>query len=223
MDVAPDMEVEWTGGVMTAETVACHESPINSGGVSVTEGSLKHANSFPDLMQSVENKSGSNDSDIPAKLNVIDAEINVSNLEKSVEEQCTLSNVNLGINLGGSNSIPKIIGSASTSRVSKLMEKNLVNSNLDKPAHNSAINEPLIQAGDGEVSQSSNLRTWKRFMRLPKPNEAETKVERGTKRKSSPEFSGLHNVPNKRMQVIHVDQNISNVLVEAVEQPRQEP
>ena len=116
-----------------------------------------------------------------------------------------------------------LFGSASTSRGSKLMKKNLVDSNLDNPAHNSAINEPLIQAVDGEVSQSGNLRTWKRFMRLPKPNEAETKVERGTKRKSSPEISGLHDVPNKRMQVIHVDQNTSNVLVEAVEQPRQEP
>ena len=107
--------------------------------------------------------------------------------------------------------------------MSKLIKKNLVDSNLDNPAHNSAINEPLIQAVDGEVSQSANLRTWKRFMRLPKPNEAETTVERGTKRKSSPEFSGLHDVPNKRMQVIHVDQDISNVLVEVVEQPRQKP
>ena len=103
------------------------------------------------------------------------------------------------------------------------MKKNLADSNLDNPAHNSAINEPLIQAVDGEVSPSANLRTWKRFMRLPKPNEAESTVERGTKRKSSPEYSGLHDVPNKRMQVIRVDQNTFNVLVEAVEQPRQEP
>ena len=223
VEVAPDMEVEGIGGAITAETVACHESTINSGGASVTTSSLNHASSFPDLMQPMENNSGSNDSGIPANPNVIDAEIKVSNSGKPVEKQSTLNNVNLGINLGDSNLMPEIIGSASTSRVSKVMKENLVDSNLDNPAHNHTINDPLIPAVDGEVSQSANLRTWKRLIRLPKPNEAENRVERGTKRKASPEFSGLHDVPNKRMQVICVDQYNSNVLVEAVEQPRQEP
>ena len=223
VDVAPDMEVEWTGGVMNAETVTCHDSPINSGRESVMEESLKHANSIPEFPQFVEHKLGSNDLDIPAKPNVIDAEINVPNLANSVEEKCTLSDVNSGNNLGDTNSNPKILGSATTSRVPKLKEKTLVDSNIANPAHNSTINVPFIQAVDGGVSQPANLRTWKRFMRLPKPSEAETKVERGKKRKSSIELSGLHDVPNKHMQVIHVDQNTSNVLVEAVEQPCQEP
>ena len=32
MDVEPDMEVEWTSGVLNAKAVTCQESPINSGG-----------------------------------------------------------------------------------------------------------------------------------------------------------------------------------------------
>ena len=47
-------------------------------------------------------------------------------------------------------------------------------------------------------------------------------MNRGKKRKASTELLGQHIIPSKRMQVIHVDQNSSNVLVEAVEQPHQE-
>lgn len=80
----------------------------------------------------------------------------------------------------------------------------------------------MIQVVDGDVSQLVNLRTWKRIIRQSKPSEAGVKVEQGKKRKASTELLGQHIVPSKRMQVIHVDQNSSNVLVEAVEQPHQE-
>ena len=48
-------------------------------------------------------------------------------------------------------------------------------------------------------------------------------IRRKKKRKSCTELTGQHDVPSKRLQVVQVDQNSSNVLVEAVEQPHQEP
>ena len=103
------------------------------------------------------------------------------------------------------------------------MHKTLVDSNTANHAPNPTINEPLIQAIDGDVSQPANLRTWKRIMRQPKPSEVKDKVEQGEKRKSSSELIGQHDVPSKCMQVVQAYQNTSNVLVEAVKQPRQEP
>ena len=67
-DVAPDMEVEWTGGVMNARIVTCHESPINSGREPITKESLNHANSKLDLLQSVKHKLGCIDSVSQQKL-----------------------------------------------------------------------------------------------------------------------------------------------------------
>ena len=53
VDVAPDMDVEWTYGVMNAETVTRSESPIKPGGELVTEESIMHANSNPDFSQAM--------------------------------------------------------------------------------------------------------------------------------------------------------------------------
>ena len=99
------------------------------------------------------------------------------------------------------------------------MHKTLVDSNTANHAPNPTINEPLIQAIDGDVSQPANLRTWKRIIRQPKPSEVEAKVEQGEKRKSSTELTSQHDVPSKCMQVVQADQNTSNVLVEAMKHP----
>ena len=128
----------------------------------------------------------------------------------------------MGKYLGDRDLNPKIVESATTSRVMELMQKTLVDSNTATHAPKPTINEPLIQAIDGDVSHPANLRTWKRILRQPKPSEAEAKVEQGKKRKSRTELTGQHDVPSKRMQVVQADQNTSNVLVEAVEQPHQE-
>ena len=104
------------------------------------------------------------------------------------------------------------------------MQKTLDNSNTANHAPNPTINDTLIQAVDEDQSQPSNLRSWKRVMRQPKPNGAESKGDQEKKkRKSCTELTGQHDVPSKRLQVVQVDQNSSNVLVEAVEQPHQEP
>nr|POF12616.1 hypothetical protein CFP56_25078 [Quercus suber] len=199
VDVAPYMEVEWIGGVMNAETVTCHKSPINSGGKSVMAERLKHANSNSDFSQSVKHKLGCIDSSFLAKPNVIEDAINVPNSARFVEENITLGELNSGNNLGDINLNPKIVESATTSRVPKLMKKTLVDSNTANHAPNPTINEPLIQAIDGDVSQPANLKTWKRIMCQPKPSEVEAKVEQGKKRKSSIELSSQHDVPSKRM------------------------
>ena len=55
MDVAPDMEVEWTSGELNVEAVTSQVSPINSGGEFVTEEGLKHINSISDISHSLKN------------------------------------------------------------------------------------------------------------------------------------------------------------------------
>ena len=102
------------------------------------------------------------------------------------------------------------------------MEKTLVNSNTTTHASNPTINEQLIHTIDGNTSQSANLRTWKRFLRQPKDTKAEANVEQGKKRKSYIEAEGQSDVPSKRLQVVHADHKTSNLLVVAVQQPRQE-
>ena len=49
-EAEPKMEVEWTGGVMNAGSVADHESRINAGGEPSLEESLNHINVNPDLV-----------------------------------------------------------------------------------------------------------------------------------------------------------------------------
>ena len=220
-DVAPNMGVDrWSNECWNR---SCHKSPINSGGEPVTEESLNHTNSKSDFSQFVKNKLGCTDSVFPTKPNVIEDTINVSNSARSVKGKITLSELNMGKNLGDINLNPKIVELATTSRVLELMHKTLVDSNTANHAPNPTINEPLIQAIDGDVSQPANLRTWKRIIRQPKPSKVEAKVEQGEKRKSSTELTSQHDVPSKCMQVVQADQNTSNVLVEAMKHPHQEP
>nr|POE76056.1 putative ribonuclease h protein [Quercus suber] len=183
------MEVEWTGGVMNAETVTSNESPFNSGAESVTEESLKHANSNPVFSQSGKHNLGCIDSDSLVTPNVIEGGKNVTNSARSVEGNIMLNELNMGNNLRDTNLNPKSFESATTSRAPKLMQKTLVDSNNANHTFNPTINETVIQAVDGDVSQLANLRMWKRIMRQSKPSGAKAEVEQGTKRKLSTELS----------------------------------
>ena len=55
---------------------------------------------------------------------MIEDALNVTNSARSVEENSTMNELNMGKNLGVTNLNPKIIESATTSRVPKLMQKN---------------------------------------------------------------------------------------------------
>ena len=73
---------------------------FRGGGEPVTEESLNHTNSKSDFSQFVKNKLGCTDSVFPTKPNVIEDTINVSNSARSVEGKITLSELNMGKNLG---------------------------------------------------------------------------------------------------------------------------
>ena len=140
MDVAPDMEVEWTSGVLNVEAVTSQVSPINLGGEFVTNEGLKHINSISDISHSLKNNLGYPKSCFPTIPNVTEDAINMPSSIRPVEEKITLSAINMGINLGDAN--------LNTNRVSELMQKTLDNSNTANHAPNPTINDTLIQAVD---------------------------------------------------------------------------
>ena len=176
----------------------------------------------PDVVQPVKHTLGSIDSVCPEINKVIEDVITIPNSARSVEEKITLTEVNMGKNIGGRDLIPEFMETASTSRATDSVEKTLVNSNTTTHASNPTINEHLIQTVDGDTSQSANLRTWKRFLRQLKATEAEANVEQGKKRKTYIEAAGQSDIPSKRLQFVHADQKTSNLLVAAAQQPRQE-
>ena len=148
MDVAPDMEVEWTSGVLNVEAVTSQVSPINLGGEFVTNEGLKHINSISDISHSLKNNLGYPKSCFPTIPNVTEDVINMPSSIRPVEEKITLSAINMGINLGDANLNTKIFGPATTSRVLELMQKTLDDSNTANHAPNPTINDTLIQAVD---------------------------------------------------------------------------
>ena len=103
VDVAPDMEVEWTSGVLNVEAVTSQVSPINLGGEFVTNEGLKHINSISDISHSLKNNLGYPKSCFPTIPNVTEDVINMPSSIRPVEEKITLSAINMGINLGDAN------------------------------------------------------------------------------------------------------------------------
>ena len=108
-EAEPEMEVEWTGGAMNAGSVASPESRINAGGKPSLEESLNHVNVNPDVMQPVKHTLGSIDSVCPEINKVIEGVITIPNSARSVEEKITLTEVNMGKNIGGRELIPEFV------------------------------------------------------------------------------------------------------------------
>ena len=95
-EAEPEMEVEWTGGVMNAGSVTGHESRINARGEPDLEESLNHVNVNLDLVQPVKHKLGCIDSACPEVNNVIEDAITIPNSARSVVEKSTLTELNMG-------------------------------------------------------------------------------------------------------------------------------
>ena len=80
------------------------------------------------------------DSVCPEVNKVIEDVITIPTSARSVEEKFTLTELNMGKNLGVRDLIPEFVKTASTSKATNSVEKTLVDSNITTHASNPTIN-----------------------------------------------------------------------------------
>ena len=106
-------------------------------------------------------------------------------------------------------------------------KSNSLGSTLSAPSHENHVPLKLeqiqqIQPTAKEGDQPKNIRSWKHIMRQPSPNETEVLSVAEKKNTSSTCMENTHDSPHKHLEIQN-DQSFSSSMVEAAQQPRQEP
>ena len=163
---------------------------------------------------------GSNEGALNSAANVFTGEINADSPLTKTENRATEIKVNIGML-----DFDPMINAHLTPNQEVEANQTSLETTLAAPAHENHVTlnmENLIPAElTAEAEENpKNIRSWKRIMRQPNPNESVAACGAGKKRKASTCIVTTHEASHKCLQIQN-GHSPSSTMVEATQQPRQ--